>query len=136
MIGGLMAKVSSELKFYLSDFVLGYGRFVVITTAQYIKDSKNIAAETFVFCLDSEKIFKGTSITYAYRDGDEKIADFDLHYMENEALGQAKLIINKLQLTKYQETKDLDYFKKVMNSIKVKEICLFRLRTLQITTKN
>jgi hypothetical protein len=130
MSGGLMAKISSKLKFYLSDFILGYGRFVVITTAQYVKDSKDIAAETFVLCLDSEGIFKGSSITYAYRDGDEKIANFDLPYMENEALGQAKLIIHKLQLTKYKETKDLDYFKKDYEFHECKSNVLISLKNI------
>jgi|GEM_PF-4633471 len=97
------------VKFYCSDFVYDFGRFVVITTSQYLKNHKDIIAEVFVLGFDTEGLFKDNQLIYKYSMGAEKIEIFDLAYMESEALNQARILIFKFQIEKYKQTKNIEY---------------------------
>lgn len=100
------------VKYYLSNIVFGLGRFVVITTAEQV-ENRDIIAETYVFGLDTEGIFKGAFIHYQYHEGDENVTDIDLDFMEQEAMNQAKMIINELRISKYNETKEVEFLKNI-----------------------
>ena len=99
-------------KCYCSELVYGFGRFIVITTSQLHENQKDIIPEGFIFGFDTSGIFQGIQVKYNYHTGDEKIANFDLQYMENEAQNQVRILIYKLQQEKYKETKDIDYLRK------------------------
>lgn len=98
-------------KYYVSDHLLGYGNFVVVTTAQEIPGTRDIIAEAWVFGLNIQGIFDGKVIKYSYRNGDEEVADIDLDFMEQQAQNAARNIISEYQRIKYDETKDIDYLK-------------------------
>lgn len=102
-------------KYYISDHILGYGRFFAITTAEHIKESRDILAEAYVFGLDSQGIFKGRVVRYNYYDGDEKVVKIDLDYMLAQAMNEARHLIYDYQLTKYNETKDNDFLKSTID---------------------
>jgi hypothetical protein len=107
-----MTTNESFFKCYCSDHTFGFGRFIVITTSQYHDNKKDIVAEAFIFGLDTSGIFQGIQVKYKHHTGDEKIANFDLQYMENEARNQARILIYKLQQDKYKNTKDIDFLRK------------------------
>jgi len=106
---------SHAVKFYLSNLVLGYGRFAVITTANRLDNSRDIIAEAYVFGLDQEGIFKGKWIHHHYRDGDENVIDINLDYMLQEAMNNARGIINECRNEMYLEKKDNDYLKGIVD---------------------
>lgn len=107
-----MSTNEALFKCYCSDFIYGFGRFIVITTSQRHENQKDIIAEAFIFGFDTSGIFQGIQIKYKYHTGDDKIANFDLQYMENEAQNQARILIYNLQQEKCKQTKDIDFLRK------------------------
>ena len=91
-----MAKDDALFKCYCSELIYWFGRFIVITTSQRHENQKDIIAEAFIFGFDTSGIFQGIQVKYKYHAGDEKISNFDLLYMENEAQNQARILIYKL----------------------------------------
>ena len=107
-----MSENKGLFKCYCSDLVYGFGRFIIITTSQYCENHKDIIAEVFVLGFDAAGLFQGNQIKYEYRMGDEKLVNFDLAYMENEAQNQARKLIFDFQQGKYKQTKDIDYLRR------------------------
>lgn len=99
------------ISYYCSNHVLGFGRFVVVTTNESIKGTGNVFAEAFVFCFDTPGLYSGLQIQYNYQEGDDSIIEDSTAYLEREAVNQARIIIQKYQNQKYQETRDCDYLR-------------------------
>jgi hypothetical protein len=107
-----MSENKGLFKCYCSDFVYGFGRFIVITTSQYCENHKDMIAEVFILGFDTAGLFQGNQIKYEYRIGDEKLVNFNLAYMENEAQNRARYLIFNFQQEKYKQTKDIDYLRR------------------------
>jgi hypothetical protein len=96
---------------YCSDWLYGFGRFIVITTSQYEANGKDITSEAFVFAFDTapqEKRFNARIINYKANLETEGIINIDLKFMEEEAQRQARNLIYEYQYEKYKKTKDTD----------------------------
>ena len=96
---------------YYSDWLFGFGRFIVITTSQYDTSGMDIVAEAFVFAYDmapQQKQFSGQRLVYKAKKEDKGISNIDLGFMENEARTCARNIIGQFQIKKYKKTKDSD----------------------------
>ena len=126
-----MTKNEAIFKCYCSDLVYGFGRFIVITTSQLHKNQKDIISEAFIFGFDTSGIFQGIQVKYKYHIGDEKIANFDLQYMENEAQNQARILIYKLQQEKHKQTKDIDYLRKDFEFKECNKNSIISLKNIQ-----
>lgn len=100
------------LSYYRSDLVLGYGRFIVITSSQQIEDCRDTIVETFVFGFDTQGIFE------SYRN---IIAGNGIEFVQQEALTAVRNIIHKYQQDKYRETKDSEYINNDINFYEFKE---------------
>jgi len=107
-----MSEKKALFKCYCSDIIYDFGRFVVITTSQYCENHKDIIAEVFVLGLDTEELFQGNQIQYRYKMGDEKLVDFDLSYMENQALEHARKLISYFQQERYKIAREVEYLRK------------------------
>jgi hypothetical protein len=98
-------------KFYITDWIPEVGRYAIITTALQVEDTRNLAAETFVFGLDGEPFFAGKRLQYGFNPTTEKWCPVDEAYMHKEALGQAGCIIGLKKAEAYRNTKDSDIYR-------------------------
>ncbi len=130
-----MTKNKALFKCYCSNLIYGFGRFIVITTSQHYENQNDIIAEAFIFGFDTPGIFQGIQIKYKYHTGDEKIAKFDLEYMENEAQNQARILIYKLQEERYEQTKDIDLFRKDFEFKECRKNYIISLKNAQDYTR-
>jgi hypothetical protein len=103
-IGGIKM---DDFNVYCSDWLTGFGRFVVITTSQYDTNGKDITSEAFVFGLDSAptiKRFTGQLIHYEDNPEARDVVNVDLLFMEEEAQRQARNMIYEYQYEEYTKT--------------------------------
>jgi len=95
-------------KFYVTDWIPELGRYAIIISTR--KDDRNLAAETFVFALDSDPFFGGRRLTYAYNEDIKP--PIDEEFMHKMALDQAKGIISLQKEEAYRRTKNLDIYRR------------------------
>ncbi len=103
--------MDEDFNVYCSDWLYGFGQFVVITTSQYIENGKDIRAEVFVFAGDTDtqvKCFKAKVINYKAKAETQGIVNIDLEFMKKEALRRARILIYQCQWAEYDKTKNKD----------------------------
>ena len=95
-------------KFYVTDWIPDLGRYAIIISTR--KDGPNIAAEAFVFALDTKPFFGGKRLTYPFDETQKTGLNED--DMIKTALGQAQGIIHIQMANAYRKTKNVDLYRR------------------------
>lgn len=97
-------------KFYVTDWIPELGRYAIIVSTIRDKSGGNLAAEAFVFSLDTDPFFGGRRLTYAFNEAFKALVDEE--FMHKMALDQAKGIISLQRADTYRKTKNIDIYRR------------------------
>lgn len=123
--------MQSSFNVYRSDWLYGFGRFIVITTSQYDINGADIISEAFVFAFDSvpqTKPFQAMMINYKSNPENKGKINIDIPFMEQEAQRQAMNCIYEYQYEEYNKSKDIDLIDKTFKLQPVKADALISLK--------
>lgn len=116
---------------YSSEWLHGFGRFIVLTTSQHVPNGKDITSEAYIFALDSPpatKRFNKREIYYEYNSAAGDM-NADLSFMVEEAQQQARNMIYEYQYAEYEKNKDLALMNSSNKLIECQPNILLTLKT-------
>ena len=94
-------------KIYVTDWIYGLGRIVLVTTFQ--SSGSQLSSEVFMFGCDKvmdQKLFQQRGLTYFKNSEDIEDQIIDLEFMENEAREHGRQIIQGERARLFQKTND------------------------------
>lgn len=116
---------------YCTDWLFGFGRFVVITTSQYDENGKDITSEAYILSFDTApnvKRFKARSIHYRDNPETQDMIKIDTKFMEQEAQRQARNLIYEFQYQEYKKKSDPDLMDSSYNLVSCEQDVLITLK--------